>query len=137
MYKKIAFGLKGLIESRDDVFSNYSIAGRSAGGGIAIHLALTHGLNVNGLNIACPGFNYNALLENGQFNENINNKDIKKIPTRLCHTINDQKVSIDESDKLAELLKGFKNFQYYRIEKATPEDEINHRFQLELLSELV
>ena len=138
MYKKIAFGLKGLIESRNDLFTNFSIAGRSAGGGLSIHLVLTFGLVVNGLNIACPGFNYNSLLENENLKIFIEEKGNRNLPIRLCHSFPDTKVNIEESNKLSKLLGDkFVNFVYYSVSKIYDNEEINHRFQEILLFNLV
>lgn len=138
MYKKIAFGLKGLIESNNDIFTNFSIAGRSAGGGLSIHLVLTFGLVVNGLNIACPGFNYDSLLENENFKSFIEQKENRNLPIRLCHSFPDTKVNIEESNKFAMLIGNkFVNFVYYSVSKIYDNEEINHRFQEILLFNLV
>jgi hypothetical protein len=138
MYRKISMGLKELIEKRTDLFSNYSIAGRSAGGGLAIHLVLTHGLRVNGLNIACPGYDYNALEANTEFNTFVTSIENINLPIRLCHSLNDKKEPSNQSNILAKLIGDkFNNFIYYSISKIYDNDEVNHRFQEILLLNLV
>lgn len=55
MYKKIASHLKNQIIKQK--WKNISLLGRSAGGGLSLHLVFTNKLIINHLSLASPGFN--------------------------------------------------------------------------------
>lgn len=57
MYKKISSHLKNQIIKKK--WKNISLLGRSAGGGLSLHLVFTYKLKVNQLNLATPGFDCN------------------------------------------------------------------------------
>ena len=125
MYEIIA---KEITDRLNEFGESISVAGRSAGGGLALHIVYNHGLNAVGLNLACPGYDLRRFQEFYKPTE---------IPVILCHSIQDQKIPISESDSLYEFLKE-SNIRYFRSENV-PDDKnhiTTHRFQEWLLHNL-
>ena len=67
-------------------FNNFSILGRSAGGGLSMQMVFLHGLNPIGLNLAAPGYSYQDIHE---YIINYSNKDS---PLRICWAKEDNKI---------------------------------------------
>lgn len=125
-----------LTENVFNEYDNYSILGRSAGGGLALNMVFSCGMEPFGLNLAAPGIN---LLELVPKIEQFSNKDI---PIRLCSTNNDKKVPINHKDgsgNLADQImnNNFSNFIFFIKSTISDDDIINHRIQDILIKNLV
>ena len=119
MYMKISEILYSIISK----YSNYSILGRSAGGGLCLHLVFTNDLKTKGLNIASPGINFEAIVEKIMDYKN------KNLPIRMCWAQEDKKnpinsVGIPLDDVFTEY---FTNYQYYVVGVGSDDDKITHR----------
>lgn len=138
MYIKIAKFIKEQILSN---YENISLIGRSAGGGLALHIVLTHGQEVNSLNLACPGTNNEAI------ESKISEYDNKNLPIRMCFAYNDQKIPIVKDDKenpdgirvLNDLFfkNGFLDYMYYEVSTPNQDDKYNHRIQPILIENII
>ena len=132
MYQLIAKHIK---ESILSVFNNISLLGRSAGGGLSLHIALTHQLPVKGLNVACPGVDMKRIAE-------IIPMAKKDLPIRLSFASKDKKVPIDGPDGGTNLSKLFfdndySDFIYLVMSTTSDDDHLNHRLHPILLKNLV
>jgi acetyl esterase/lipase len=117
------------------VFNNISLLGRSAGGGLSLHIALTHQLPVKGLNVACPGVDMKRIAE-------IIPMAKKDLPIRLSFASKDKKVPIDGPDGGTNLSKLFfdndySDFIYLVMSTTSDDDHLNHRLHPILLKNLV
>tara|TARA_B100000524_G_C23653663_1_gene370985 strand:+ start:2260 stop:3231 length:972 start_codon:yes stop_codon:yes gene_type:complete len=127
---------KFLTDNIFDQHINYSILGRSAGGGLALNMVFSCGLEPNGLNLAAPGIDFQQLAP--KIEQFMN----KSIPIRLCSTNNDKKVPLhhkDGSNNLANQIMNcqFIDFIFFVKSTVTNDDVINHRIQEILIKNLV
>lgn len=127
---------KFLTDNIFNEFTNYSILGRSAGGGLALNMVFSCGLEPNGLNLAAPGIDFQQLAPKIEQFTN------KSLPIRLCSTNNDKKVPInhkDGSNNLATQIMNsqFTDFIFFIKSTITDDDVINHRIQEILIKNLV
>ena len=132
MYQLIAGHIKENILLN---FNDISILGRSAGGGLSLHIALTHQLPVKGLNVACPGVNMKRM-------EDIIPGAKKDLPIRLSFASKDKKVPIDGPDGGTRLSKlffenNYSDFIYLIMSTTSDDDHLNHRLHPILLKNLV
>lgn len=127
---------KFLTDNIFNEFINYSILGRSAGGGLALNMVFNCGLEPNGLNLAAPGIDFQQLAP--KIDKFLN----KSLPIRLCSTNKDKKVPInhkDGSNNLANQIMNskFNDFIFFIKSTITNDDVINHRIQEILIKNLV
>lgn len=127
---------KFLTDNIFNQFINYSILGRSAGGGLALNMVFSCGLEPNGLNLAAPGIDFQQLAPKIEHFFN------KSLPIRLCSTNNDKKVPIEHKDgsyNLANQIMNsqFTDFIFFIKSTITNDDVINHRIQEILIKNLV
>ena len=141
-YHEISKHLAGYLNEYD----NISLLGRSAGGGLALQIALKY-LDPNkltGLNIACPGYNHEDIFPALEEYKN------KGLPIRMCWAVDDKKIAEGAGNPnggvtLQEQIisSGFKDFQYYQVNTSELDTEgkdehiHTHRIQPELIENLV
>ena len=141
-YHEISKHLAGYLNEYD----NISLLGRSAGGGLALQIALKYLYpnKLTGLNIACPGYSHEDIFPALEEYEN------KGLPIRMCWAVDDKKIAegADNPDGGVTLQEqiissGFKDFQYYQVNtleldtKGKDEHIHTHRIQPELIENLV
>lgn len=110
-------------------FNNFSILGRSAGGGLSMQMVFLHGLNPIGLNLAAPGYSYQDIHE---YIINYSNKDL---PLRICWAKEDNKIPEiqDENGSDGKKLKKsienslYTNIEYYSISIGSYDVKLTHR----------
>jgi hypothetical protein len=112
--------LDKILRSPDMELTNITLFGKSAGGGVSIHIAAMNP-EVKYLYISCPGTNnYGEAL-----------KDKKELPIKLAWNEDDDKLDYTESQKFIEVFeKNKNNFTFYSYE--TGAHEFNPLFIQEL-----
>lgn len=117
---------------------NFSLLGRSAGGGISLMIALGNlKSKIDELYLAAPGYSL----------EYMKSQDLTNLPKKLVvsHSINDQKIKIDEPNGSIELCRLFKNngdipFEFQVVTSLSNEDGdngwLNHRITRELIDRM-
>jgi len=117
---ELATILDKILRSPDMDLTNITLFGKSAGGGISIHIASTNP-EVNYLYISCPGTNnYGKALI-----------DKKELPIKLAWNEDDDKLDYTESQKFIEVFeKNKNNFTFYSYQ--TGGHEFNPLFIREL-----
>ena len=137
MYKLISGHLTKYIELN---FKNFSILGRSAGGGLSLQMVFLHGLVSIGLNVASPGYSYDGIKDGI-----INYTGDRKLPIRVCWAKEDKKNPETQPEKgndgvnLKKILNDneFVNFKYYSKSVGSDDDKITHRILPILIENLV
>ncbi len=132
MYLIISNHLSNIISSG---YFNYSILGRSAGGGLALNLVFsneTESFNPTGLNIATPGINFEKIKEK------IINYGNKDLPIRMCWAKEDKKNPIEKDGvSLDKIFSDFySDYKYYVVEMEDDNDVKTHRIMPILLENL-
>jgi pimeloyl-ACP methyl ester carboxylesterase len=135
MYEIISQHLANFISQN---FNNFSILGRSAGGGLSMQMVFLHGLNPVGLNLASPGYSFKDIE---QSMKDYPNKDL---PIRICWAKEDLKNPEVQEDKgndgknLRETLNNssYTNMKYYSVSVGSENDKLTHRILPELLKNL-
>jgi hypothetical protein len=117
---KLAIVLDKILRSPDLELTNITLFGKSAGGGVSIHIASMN-TEVKYLYISCPGTNnYGEAL-----------KHQKKLPIKLAWNEDDDKIEYNESQKFIEVFEKNKNdFKFYSYK--TGSHEFNPLFIQEL-----
>ena len=128
MYEIIS---KHLSEYISQNYRNFSILGRSAGGGLALQLVFLHRLEPVSLNLAAPGYSYDDIKEH------IIDYSNKSLPIRICWAKEDKKILEEDGQKLKELLKDYTDFMYYLVIVGSEDDKATHRIQPILLDNLI
>tara|TARA_A100001015_G_scaffold276930_1_gene335664 strand:- start:2220 stop:3143 length:924 start_codon:yes stop_codon:yes gene_type:complete len=117
---------------------NFSLLGRSAGGGISLMIGMGElSSKISELYLAAPGYSL----------EYMESQDLSKLPKKLIvsHSINDQKIKIDDPDGSIALCRLFKNngdipFEFQVVTSLSNEDGesgwLNHRITLELIDRI-
>jgi len=118
--------------------NKFSLLGRSAGGGISLMIGMGDlNSNITELYLAAPGYSL----------EYMESQDLSKLPKKLLisHSINDQKIKIDDPDGSISLCRLFKNkgnipFEFQVVTSLSNEDEesgwLNHRITKELIDRM-
>ena len=128
MYEIISEHLSKYISEN---YKNFSILGRSAGGGLSLQLVFLHGLEPVSLNLAAPGYSYDDIKEHIIAYPN------KDLPIRICWAKEDKKISEKDGQKLKELLNDYTDFMYYLVVVGSEDDKATHRIQPILLDNLI
>ena len=128
MYEIISKHLSKYISEN---YKNFSILGRSAGGGLSLQLVFLHGLQPVSLNLAAPGYSYDDIKEHIIAYPN------KDLQIRICWAKEDKKISEEDGQKLKELLKDYTDFMYYLVIVGSEDDKATHRIQPILLDNLI
>lgn len=117
---ELAIVLDKILRSPDMELTNITLFGKSAGGGVSIHIAAMNS-EVKYLYISCPGTNnYGEALI-----------DKKELPIKLAWNKDDNKIDYTESQKFIEVFEKNKNdFKFYSYE--TGGHEFNPLFIQEL-----
>ena len=117
---ELANTLDKILRSPDMALTNITLFGKSAGGGVSIHVASMNP-EVKYLFISCPGTNnYGEAL-----------KDKKELPIKLAWNKDDEKLEYNESQKFIEVFEtNENNFKFYPYE--TGGHEFNTLFIQEL-----
>lgn len=117
---------------------NFSLLGRSAGGGISLMIGMGDlSSKISELYLAAPGYSF----------EYMESQDLSKLPKKLVvsHSINDQKIKIDDPDGSIALCRLFKNngdipFEFQVVISLSNEDGesgwLNHRITTELIDRM-
>ena len=132
---------------------NVSLLGRSAGGGIAIRLAINK--YIVGLNLACPGhkstgmeefINYHKLnktKQSSKITKKENNKKLSKdnkklIPIVISWSKEDPRISIEEGYKMKKQLEAinYPKFKFIELSTGSNLESVNHRIHPELIKSL-
>ena len=117
---KLADVLNKILKSSDMALTNITLFGKSAGGGVSIHVAAMNP-EVKYLYISCPGTN--------NFGKALINK--KELPIKLAWNKDDDKLPYSESQQFIEVFKTNQNdFTFYLYE--TGGHEFNPLFIQEL-----
>ena len=135
MYEIISQHLANFISQN---FNNFSILGRSAGGGLSMQMVFLHGLNPVGLNLASPGYSFKDI------EQSIKDYPNKDLPIRICWAKEDLKNPEVQEDKgndgknLRETLNNssYTNMEYYSVVVGSDNDKLTHRILPELLKNL-
>ena len=123
--------LKSIVEN-----NNFSVLGRSAGGGIAMMLSLGEiGEKINEMYLAAPRYSYEFMKD----------QDLTKMPSKLVvsHSLNDQKIDIQESINLCRLFKNKDNLSIDFIVTTNISDIdgsdgwLNHRITKDLIEYMI
>ncbi len=122
---KVGYQLNKIIKHMG--FKNISLLGRSAGGALAIVIA-TLNEDVKGLNLACPGFEDQMILDYI--------KTGKNIPIRIGWATEDKKIPKETGYKLIEMLAG-KDVEMYETSTGSSDDKVNHRIHKISIDNLV
>jgi len=133
-YRKISSHLASIINE----YNNFSLLGRSAGGGLSLQLGLSMLPNILGLNLACPGYKMDDILPRIQQG----NKDL---PIRLCWAREDIKIVEDNTNPDGGFHLGkqftnneYTNFKYLLMSTGGNAEHIHtHRIQPILIENLV
>lgn len=127
IYKGIGSQLNKILKSMGK--NNISLLGRSAGGALAIILSSIND-NVNGLNLACPGY------EDQMIQDFVDSGNM--IPIRMVWAEEDTKIPIEKGDKLNTILSANKfDINFIKVSTGKSEHKYNHRIQKELIDILV
>lgn len=136
MDNEIAIHIDRILRSLQ--LKNISLLGRSAGGGICIHIARisaqTDNDYVNALNLASPGYKRDGIMDF------INARMSKPIPIRICWAIEDITTKIQEGYQMKQQLidskyitQGPNLLKFVEISTNTSIAAINHRVHKELI----
>lgn len=136
MYQLISEHLSKYITNN---YTNFSILGRSAGGGLSLQMIFIHKLKPNSLNVATPGYSFNNI------SEHVINYNNKSLPIRICWAKEDKKNPEIQEDKgndgknLKKLLKNndYTNYEYYSISVGSDDDKLTHRILPKLINKLI
>lgn len=136
MYEIISQHLADFISQN---FNNFSILGRSAGGGLSMQMVFLHGLNPVGLNLASPGYSFKDI------EQNIKDYPNKDLPIRICWAKEDLKNPEVQEDKgndgknlrLTLNNSSYNNMEYYSVSVGSDNDKLTHRILPELFENLV
>jgi hypothetical protein len=116
---KLAHVLDKIIRSPDIKLTNISILAKSAGAGVAIHMAAIN-TEIKFLYIACPGTSGRGKTL----------KDRKDLPIKLMWNKNDNKISFETSEKfIDDFKKQGNNYIFYEYETG------GHEFNIEFIKE--
>lgn len=119
--------------------NKFSLLGRSAGGGISLMIGMGElSSNIDELYLAAPGYSL----------EYMKSQDLSKLPKKLLisHSINDQKIKIDDPDGSISLCRLFKNngnipFEFQVVTSLSNDDGesgwLNHRITTELIDRII
>jgi len=117
---KLAHVLDKILRSPDIKLTNISLLAKSAGAGVAIHMAAINS-EINFLYIACPGTSGRGKTL----------KDRKDLPIKLMWNKNDNKISFETSEKfIDDFKKQGNNYTFYEYETG------GHEFNIEFIKEL-
>lgn len=128
LYTKIGYQLNKVIKHLN--YDNISLIGRSAGGALALIISSLND-KVNGLNLACPGY------EEAMITDFINSSN-KDIPVVISWSKEDTKIPLDKGLNLEKKLEeAGVNVTLHVISTGKEEDKYNHRIQQVLIDNLV
>jgi len=133
---EIAEHLDQIIRALD--LKNISLLGRSAGGGLCIHIARISAQSnndyVHALNLACPGYKREGITDF------ITARMSKPIPLRFCWALEDTTVKIQEGYQMKQQLidskyitQGSNLLKFIEISTNSTVPAINHRVHKELI----
>ena len=127
LYTKIGYQLNKVIKHLN--YDNISLIGRSAGGALALIISSLND-KVNGLNLACPGY------EDAMITDFINSSN-KDIPVVISWAKEDTKIPLEKGINLEKKLKeAGLNVTLHVISTGKEEDKYNHRIQQVLIDNL-
>jgi len=117
---KLAHVLDKILRSPDMALTNFTLFAKSAGAGVAIHVAALN-LEVKSLYISCPGTNSRGSVL----------KDRNDLPIKIAWNIDDNKLSYKIHEEFIKVFKqNTNNYKFYSYE--TGGHEFNPKFIREL-----